>query len=210
MPLSNWDVRCSLTPGAGVGSDQRDCSAINSLRRDLQESVRPLKPIIRRRSRRRRVEAAGQSVCSRTERGACRSHRGERWRSMRALTSPPRHIGKELFACAVPLSGAVFSPRGETAAPFQSGFDRRWPLLVSSGASAQSTPSPSTSTQQEPAAGVNSFAEAQAQDRIEKAGFTEVKGLKKDGQGVWRGTAMQSGKQVSVGLDFKGNIVTSQ
>jgi len=82
--------------------------------------------------------------------------------------------------------------------------------LVSSGASAQSTPTAPTSTQQQPAAGANSFTEAQAQERIEKAGFTEVKGLKKDDQGVWRGTATQSGKQVGVALDFQGNIATNQ
>jgi len=80
--------------------------------------------------------------------------------------------------------------------------------LVSSVASAQSTPSPVPSTQQ-PAAGANSFTEAQAQERIEKAGFTEVKGLKKDDQGIWRGTAMQSGKQVNVALDFQGNVAAN-
>ena len=69
--------------------------------------------------------------------------------------------------------------------------------------------SPQTGTQQPPVAGANSFTEAQAQDRIEKAGFTEVKGLKKDDQGIWRGSAMQSGKQVNVALDFQGNVVAN-
>ena len=69
--------------------------------------------------------------------------------------------------------------------------------------------SPQTGTQQPPIAGANSFTEAQAQDRIEKAGFTEVKGLKKDDQGIWRGSAMQSGKQVNVALDFQGNVVAN-
>ena len=35
-----------------------------------------------------------------------------------------------------------------------------------------------------PEAGANSFTEAQAKDRIEKAGFTQVNGLRKDDQGV--------------------------
>ena len=86
--------------------------------------------------------------------------------------------------------------------------------LVSGAALAQTTTTtPSTSTQsgtqQPPVAGANSFTEAQAHDRIQNAGFTEVKGLKKDDQGIWRGTAMQSGKQVSVALDFQGNVVAN-
>jgi hypothetical protein len=81
------------------------------------------------------------------------------------------------------------------------------------GLAAAQTSSPSTSTQsgtqQPPVAGANSFTEAQAQDRIEKAGFSEVKALKKDDQGIWRGTAMQSGKPVNVALDFQGNVVAN-
>ena len=58
-----------------------------------------------------------------------------------------------------------------------------------------------------PFAGSNSFTEAQAMDRIGKSGFTDVTGLKKDDQGIWRGTAMQAGKSTPVALDFKGNVV---
>ena len=79
--------------------------------------------------------------------------------------------------------------------------------LLSGLASAQTTQAPPSSTQQPTVAGANSFTEAQAQERIE-AGFTEVKALKKDDQGIWRGTAMQSGKQVNVALDFQGNVVS--
>ena len=58
-----------------------------------------------------------------------------------------------------------------------------------------------------PFPGANSFTEAQAADRIGKAGFTAVTGLKKDDQGIWRGTGMQGGTSMSVALDFKGNVV---
>lgn len=54
--------------------------------------------------------------------------------------------------------------------------------------------------------GANSFTEGEARSRLEKSGFTDAKNLKKDGDGIWRGTAMQGGKQVNVGLDFKGNV----
>ncbi len=82
--------------------------------------------------------------------------------------------------------------------------------LLSGLASAQTTQAPSPSSQQPPVAGANSFTEAQAQERIEKAGFTEVKSLKKDDQGIWRGTAKQGDKQVNVALDFQGNVATNQ
>lgn len=58
-----------------------------------------------------------------------------------------------------------------------------------------------------PAAGANSFTEGQAKSRIEAKGFSNVSGLKKDSKGVWRGTAMKSGKQENVSVDFQGNVV---
>ena len=58
-----------------------------------------------------------------------------------------------------------------------------------------------------PFPGANSFTETQAKERIEKAGFTGVSGLKKDEQGIWRGTAMQGNANTPIALDFKGNVV---
>jgi hypothetical protein len=49
------------------------------------------------------------------------------------------------------------------------------------------------------------FTEGQAKSRIEAHGFTGVGRLKKDSDGVWRGTATQSGKSVKVSVDFQGN-----
>jgi hypothetical protein len=86
-------------------------------------------------------------------------------------------------------------------------------LLPSALAAQTTTTTPSTSsqsnTQQPPVAGANSFTEAQAKDRIEKAGYAEVTGLKKDDQGIWRASAKQGDKQVNVALDFQGNVVTN-
>jgi hypothetical protein len=65
-----------------------------------------------------------------------------------------------------------------------------------------------TRTATDPAAGANSFTEGQARSRIEAAGFSGVDDLKKDDQGIWRGRAMRNGQQVSVGLDFQGNVTT--
>jgi len=58
-----------------------------------------------------------------------------------------------------------------------------------------------------PLAGANSFTEAQAKERMEKAGFTQVSNLKKDDQGIWRATGMHGGKQTNVALDYRGNVV---
>jgi uncharacterized protein with FMN-binding domain len=59
-----------------------------------------------------------------------------------------------------------------------------------------------------PVKGANSFTEGQAKDRIVAAGFTSVSSLAKDGEGVWRGSAMKDGKSVKVAVDFRGNVVS--
>ena len=57
-----------------------------------------------------------------------------------------------------------------------------------------------------PAAGANSFTEGQAQSRLQSNGFTNVTGLAKDNQGVWRGKAMKGGQNVDVSVDYQGNV----
>jgi hypothetical protein len=58
-----------------------------------------------------------------------------------------------------------------------------------------------------PVSGANSFTEGQARSRIEASGFSEISGLNKDSNGVWRGKAKKDGKNVDVSLDFQGNVV---
>lgn len=58
-----------------------------------------------------------------------------------------------------------------------------------------------------PVAGANSFTEEQAKDRIEKAGYSGLTGLKLDDKGVWQASASKDGKPVKVSLDYQGNIV---
>jgi hypothetical protein len=92
---------------------------------------------------------------------------------------------------------------------------------VAGGASAQtatppanpnaSTPavsSPNANNPGAPAAGANSFTEGQAKSRIEGAGYSNVSGLVKDKDGIWRGKASKEGKIVDIGLDYQGNVVT--
>jgi hypothetical protein len=91
-------------------------------------------------------------------------------------------------------------------------------LLAGSPALAQTTPStdgetpavatPETTNPTAPVAGANSFTEAQAKERIEAAGFSDVSSLKLDDQGVWQATAMKDGKSAAVALDYQGNVTT--
>ena len=60
-----------------------------------------------------------------------------------------------------------------------------------------------------PLKGANSFTETQAKDRAVEAGFADVSGLKKDDDGIWRGTASKNGKSGNVAIDFKGNVVSN-
>jgi hypothetical protein len=60
-----------------------------------------------------------------------------------------------------------------------------------------------------PAAGANSFTAAQAKSRIEAAGYSNVSGLSKDKDGIWRGKASRgSTTVVDVTLDYQGNVVS--
>ena len=57
-----------------------------------------------------------------------------------------------------------------------------------------------------PVAGSNSFTEAQAKSQIEAKGYTHVARLRKDDNGVWRGTAMKDGQSGPVSVDYQGNV----
>ena len=58
-----------------------------------------------------------------------------------------------------------------------------------------------------PVRGSNSFTEGEARSRMEAKGFSNVSGLQKDNDGVWRGHATRDGRQVEVSLDYQGNVV---
>ena len=57
-----------------------------------------------------------------------------------------------------------------------------------------------------PVAGANSFTMAQAKSRLMAQGYTQVSNLKKDQDGVWRGTAVKAGQSGPVSVDYQGNI----
>lgn len=60
-----------------------------------------------------------------------------------------------------------------------------------------------------PLKGANSFTEGQAKDRVVAQGLGNVSSMKKDDDGIWRGTAQQEGKSVQIAVDYKGNVVAT-
>ena len=44
--------------------------------------------------------------------------------------------------------------------------------------------------------------------RIERAGYSNVSGLSKDKDGIWKGTASKGATPVVVALDYQGNVVS--
>lgn len=58
-----------------------------------------------------------------------------------------------------------------------------------------------------PVEGANSFTEGQARAQIEEKGYGNVSQLRKDAQGIWRGTAQKDGKPVNIAVDFQGNVI---
>lgn len=68
------------------------------------------------------------------------------------------------------------------------------------------TPAPAPADANAPLPGANSFTEGQAKSRLEANGYTNVTGLKKDDNGVWKGTATNAGAHVTVSVDYRGNI----
>jgi hypothetical protein len=77
---------------------------------------------------------------------------------------------------------------------------------TSAGSSGAGTTSTRTN-EAPPLKGANSFTEGEAKKRAEARGFSDIKDLKKDTDGIWRGHATQQGKSVEIAIDYKGNVV---
>jgi hypothetical protein len=57
-----------------------------------------------------------------------------------------------------------------------------------------------------PVAGANSFTMSEAKAQIQAKGYTQVIGLKKGKDGVWRGKASKDGQSGPVSVDYQGNV----
>lgn len=103
---------------------------------------------------------------------------------------------KSIIIVAALLAASSLSAAAQTAAP-----------APSKDASTPAVAAPETANPAAPVAGKNSFTEAQAKDRLEKNGFSEVTGLKLDDNGIWQATAKKDAASRTVSLDYQGNIV---
>jgi hypothetical protein len=126
--------------------------------------------------------------------------------AMAQATTPPTGA-----APARPTPGAT-APRGDTApgatgnAPTP-GTSSTTGVTPNTGAADRNPAAATTAANApQPARGRNSFTEGEARRRIERNGYQNVTGLKKDDNGVWRGTATKGGESEAVWLDYKGNV----
>ncbi|HEV7583791.1 MAG TPA: hypothetical protein VGO77_25945 [Mycobacterium sp.] len=97
------------------------------------------------------------------------------------------------------IAAAMLFTYGSAFAQTPASTDAKTPAVATS-----STVNPGA-----PAAGANSFTEAQAKGRIEAAGYNDVSGLMKDKDGVWRGKASKGGTAHTVSLDYQGNVTVN-
>ena len=101
--------------------------------------------------------------------------------------------------------GATFAqtpPGGQTPAA----SINTTPQSTATSPSAVQTSNTMQRTSAAPVPGRNSFTMGEAESRITSAGYSEVTGLKKDAQGIWRGTAKKGGNTIPVSLDYQGNV----
>jgi hypothetical protein len=103
---------------------------------------------------------------------------------------------KKIILAVALLSATAMSVAAQTSAPATS-TDGNTPAVAT----------PDTKNPTAPVEGANSFTEAQAKSRIEEAGYSDVKDLKKDEKGIWMAAGMKDGKSVMISMDYQGNIV---
>ena len=122
-----------------------------------------------------------------------------------------------ITAAALVVASGVAMAQTSPNTPNTAGSASPPPAAQPTTAPGITTPTPNTppgapmstpASTRAPAAGSNSFTQRQAMNRIRRAGYTNVAGLKKDNKGIWRGTAQKDGNTVNVSLDFKGNVST--
>ena len=80
------------------------------------------------------------------------------------------------------------------------------PDMTKTAPAAKPAPVAADSAANAPLPGANSFTEAQARTRLESMGYSSVGTLAKDAQSIWRGAATKDGKNVTVAVDYKGNV----
>lgn len=114
-------------------------------------------------------------------------------------------IGSVAVAQPAPSSSTANSPPPAATAVPTPGSTTSRDAAAASGNSNQAVATTHANAPT-PARGANSFTEGEARRRIESNGFSNVTGLAKDNDGVWRGKAQKGSQQAQVWLDYKGNV----
>jgi hypothetical protein len=113
-------------------------------------------------------------------------------------------VGAVAVAQPAPTRSAPSQPAPATTAPAHGNPSSR-DAAAASGNSNQAVATTNANAPT-PARGANSFTEGEARSRIESNGYSNVSGLTKDDNGVWRGKAQKGSQQAQVWLDYKGNV----
>ena len=114
------------------------------------------------------------------------------------------------FVAASALTAIAQTSPATTAAPDATTAPSTTAPAATTDGNTPAVATPETVNPTAPVEGANSFTEAQAKSRIEARGFTNVSALKKDDSGVWRGTASQGGKSMTVSVDFGAIVLAVQ
>ncbi len=121
----------------------------------------------------------------------------------------PSTIGRSGSVTGAVPGQVVPAPRGSMST-FGGAFGTEGPRSERNHSStaqpAVTTSDADRKTSAAPVRGSNSFTSNEARRRIETGGFTQVTGLHKDRDGIWRGKAMRSGTAVGVFCDYQGNV----
>lgn len=121
-------------------------------------------------------------------------------------TSPSQQTAPAVTTTpGAPLPAAPGTDTSTGTVPGAGTIDRNTGTAAAAGDSNQAVATTGANAPQ-PAKGANSFTDGEARRRIESSGYSTVADLKKDGDGIWRGSAMKDGAKVDVWLDYKGNI----
>jgi len=133
--------------------------------------------------------------------------------TLAALSAGSAVLASSAAAPPVPSPAVVITPAPgapATATPVPGGgpgaaADRTLGTNAAGGDNNQAVATTNANAPQ-PAHGANSFNKGEAGRRIARQGFQDVGDMRKDGTGVWRGTATKDGQHVQVWLDYKGNV----
>ena len=110
---------------------------------------------------------------------------------------------------AVPADTPGRAPPGSYPATTQIASPGETPTRDTARPAAITNPRNTMKTSAAPVPGKNSFTLAQARRRLEANGYSQISGLSKDKDSIWRAQAMKDGRQTSVALDYQGNIIAA-